>query len=87
MARDPFLYHHVPVTGPALGSIVITPSDSTDLPTHIRAVTLASGGTLSWQDRHGAAHVTAELPAGTYPLLARRILATGTTATGITGWV
>lgn len=87
MALNPFHYHGKSATGPALESFVITPSDSADLPTHIRAITLNAGGKLSWVSVHGATHTTAALPPGTYPLLASRIRATGTTATGLTGWV
>jgi len=32
-------------------------------------------------------YTTGPLPVGTYPMLARRIRATGTTATGLTGWI
>lgn len=87
MALNPFHYHGKSVTGPALESFPITPSNDDDLPTHIRAITLNVGGTLSWVSAHGTTHTTAELPPGTYPLLASRIRATGTTATGLTGWV
>jgi len=76
-----------PVTSPALGSMAITPSDSTDLVARIRAVTLNVGGTLAWVNEEDVTQATGPLPAGTYPLMARRILATGTTATGLTGWV
>lgn len=87
MARNPLSHQSKSVTGPALESFAITPSDSADLSTHIRAITLNQGGTLSWDSYYGTTHTTAALPAGTYPLFARRIRATGTTATGLTGWV
>ena len=50
-------------------------------------VWLNAGGTLSWVSTDNTVQTTAALPPGTYPLLARRIRATGTTATGLTGWV
>ncbi|HRK42105.1 MAG TPA: hypothetical protein PLH11_03590 [Gemmobacter sp.] len=75
------------ITAPALGSLAITPSDSTNLGAPIRAITLNVGGTLAWLNEEGTAQATALLPAGTYPLIATRILATGTTATGLTGWI
>lgn len=84
---DPFKSMARPLTAPALGSLAVTPSDSTDLATPVRAVTLQTGGTLAWINREGVAQATGPLPAGTYPLMARRILATGTTATGLTGWI
>lgn len=72
---------------PALWSFAITPNDDTDLTDYIRAITLNAGGTVAYHDWNGTARATADLPAGTHVLLARRILATGTSATGITGGV
>ena len=72
---------------PALGAFAVTPSDSADLAEAIRAVTINVGGTLSFIGLDGVIYTTAALPAGTYALSAARIRATGTTATGITGWV
>lgn len=63
------------------------PSDDADLPEAIRAVTIGTAGTLAWRGTDGASYVTATLPPGTYALGADRILATGTTAADITGWV
>lgn len=87
MALNPFHFHSKSATGPAYGSVAITPNNSADLATDIRAVTIGGAGTLSWVGIDGVTYATASLPAGTYPLLARRIRATGTTATQITGWV
>ncbi|MDF3606139.1 hypothetical protein PE067_08360 [Paracoccus sp. DMF-8] len=87
MPNDRFAAHLMGVNGPAIGSFVVTPSDSADLPEVVRAVTIGGGGSLAWRGRDGADYVTAALPAGTYPVSAVRILATGTTATLITGWV
>lgn len=84
---DQFQNQARPIDGPALGAFVITPSDTADLPQPIRAVTLYGAGKLAWQDTAGAAQATADLMPGTYPLFARRILETGTTATGLTGWI
>ena len=87
MPSDPFAYVMPGVTAPALASFPVTPSDGADLATPIRAITINAGGTLAWRDRAGVSWSTGPLPAGTYPLFASRILATGTTATGLTGWV
>lgn len=85
---DQFATMSPTITGPATGAIAVTPNDSTDLSASVRAVTINAGGTLSYiSSRDGATYTTATLPAGTYPLFASRIRATGTTATGITGWV
>lgn len=87
MSFNPFFYANRDSKSPASGSFSITPNDNSDLPTYIRAVTLGQPGTLSWNGIDGAAYSTATLPAGTYPMFARRIRATGTTASQITGWV
>lgn len=78
-------YAGVPAV-PAIGSYPITPSDGADLAEVIRAVTIGGAGTIAWRGLDGVDYQTAILPAGTYPLSATRILATGTTATEITGW-
>lgn len=75
-----------PISG-ASGSINITPADGTNLSSDIRAVTINVAGTLSFVGWDGVTYNTGPLPVGTYPILARRIRATGTTATGITGWI
>jgi len=87
MAQDTFQNYAPQFTGPALGASSITPSDVTDLSVPIRAVTINSGGAISFVDRKGNTHVTGNLPVGTYPLVATRINATGTTASQITGWI
>lgn len=75
------------LTAPAVGAFVVAPSDSTDLTTPIRAVTLNQEGALSFLGLDGQVHTTGYLPAGTYAVMATRIRATGTTATDITGWI
>lgn len=87
MALNPFHFYSKSASGPALSSFPITPTDGADLATDIRAITLNAGGTLSWVSTDNTVQTTAALPPGTYPLLARRIRSTGTTATGLTGWV
>jgi hypothetical protein len=79
---------HVPgLTAPAIGCIAVTPSDGSDLASSIRAVTINVSGTVSYVGWDGVTYTTATLPAGTYSMLAKRIRATGTTATAITGWI
>lgn len=82
-----FAANQTGVTGAALGAMAIVASDSTDLPEEIRAVTLGGAGVLKYVGSDGATYTTGELPVGTYAMFARRILATGTTATKITGWI
>lgn len=86
---DPFSTHQIGTNGPAIGAVALTPSDSTDLAVSIRAVTIGTlAGTISFiSSRDGQSYSTGPLPVGTYALTARRILATGTTATGLTGWI
>lgn len=86
-ARSPFRSFSIGSNGPAVESFPITPSNSVDLATGIRAITINTGGTISWVSWEGVACTTGPLPAGTYPLTARRINAAGTTASGLTGWV
>lgn len=88
MARDPFKDISRDICEPARGSFVVTPNDGADLPAAIRWLTIGTAsGTVSWMDRDGVTHNTGPLPLGTYALQAHRILATGTTATGLTGWI
>ncbi len=85
--RDRFSNYYRSITSGAVGAFSVTPSDSADLTESVRAVTIATGGTVSFVGSDGQTYTTDELPAGTYPLFARRIRATGTTAAKITGWV
>ena len=76
------------ITGPALSAFAITPSDSADLSVPVRAVTIgtAAGVVKYTHARTGAVCTTGPLPLGQHSIWARRIWATGTTATGLTGW-
>lgn len=86
MAR-PFRSYTPSFDGPALGAIAVTPDNNTDLESDIRGITINAGGTVSYMGWDGVVYTTATLPVGTYAMCARRIRATGTTATGITGWI
>lgn len=83
----PFRSSSIGSSGPAIQSIVVTPSDTADLPVAIRAVTINAPGTLSWISWTGVSCTTGPLPVGTYTMAAMRIRASGTTAADITGWV
>ena len=88
MAIDPIKDKGVQATAPAQGSFSITPNDGADLALAIRMLTIGTlGGTVAWRGVDGVTQNTGPLPVGTYTLSAHRILATGTTATGLTGWV
>jgi N-acetylglutamate synthase/N-acetylornithine aminotransferase len=72
---------------PAAGAIAVTPHNTNALSSRIRAITINAGGTVAFTGWDGVDYATAALPAGTYPLYATHIKATGTSATGITGWI
>ncbi len=74
------------IGSPAQGSVAITPHDTTNIAYPIRYLTVSVAGTVAWVGMDGTAYATNSLPAGTYPLEALRIKATGTSATGLTGW-
>lgn len=77
-----------PLNAPAQGAFAITPSDTVDLTAAIRLLTIGTaGGTVSFVGRDGVTYTTGPLPLGSYPIEALRIRATGTTATGLTGWL
>lgn len=71
----------------ALASLAITPSDSSDLPGVIRAVTISTAATLSCVGSDGQTNTTADLLVGAYAISAARIRTTGTTVADITSWV
>ena len=72
---------------PAGGAYVVTPSDSVDLPERVRGITIGTAaGAISYVGWDGATYTTGPLPIGTHGLYAKRIRATGTTATGLTAW-
>jgi hypothetical protein len=68
----------------------ITPADGTDLTDAtlgtviIRGLIVNVGGTVAYQDSTGIAR-TVTLPSGCFPVVMKRILSTGTTATGLSG--
>jgi hypothetical protein len=75
----------------------ITPSDSTDLTDTvtsgtgmgrviIRAIIVNVGGNVAYLDPGGVGR-TITLPSGCFPIVAKRIMSTNTTATGISGIV
>lgn len=73
-------------TGTARDFFPVTPNDGLDLPTDVRALMVATAGTLR-VTRIGGGVVNLTVPAGVLPIACERVHATGTTATGITGLV
>ena len=88
---QPFTMQHVmagKANCPALRTFAITPADGSDLADYIRAICIGTtAGVVVYHDWDGVARTTGALTTGLHPLLARRILSTGTTATGLTGYV
>ena len=72
-------------SGPADFGFQITPSDSTDLDIATRAVFAAGAGVIKWHNMGGEEQHTTVVDGERVPIKARRILATGTTATGLEG--
>jgi hypothetical protein len=64
----------------------VTPNDSADLASRVRALMVTSAGSLRLTRIDGTV-VNLTVPAGTLPIVAIRVHATGTSATGITGLV
>lgn len=74
--------------GPANHGFAVTPNDATDLAEITRAVYVGGGGALAVVLNSSAELVLLNVAAGALlPLRARRVKATGTTATGIVGLV
>ena len=88
MPKDPnfFDMSDDPVQG-AEGSFPIAPHASDNLPKLIRAITVDVAGTIAWINWHGEAQTTNNLQPGTYAMRAKAIRVSGTTASGLTGWV
>ena len=74
------------LTGPAIGGFDITPDDGADLAALPRALMVASGGDVAVRFPDGSTLILPGLTPGMiYPLRPSRVLAAGTTATGIKG--
>ena len=84
---DQFLSTQPGIESSAQGALVVTPHNTTALTQRIRALTISVAGTLSLIGWDGVTYTTDSLPSGTYSLFATHIRATGTTATGLTGWL
>ena len=73
-------------SGPADFGYAITPSDTVDLVCVTRSVRAAGGGVIRWLNMFDDTVQQATVEAGErVPMRARRVLATGTTATGLEG--
>lgn len=70
---------------PARNASAITPNDSADLTTRALALYVGVSGDVKLDTWGGETVTFANVPAGILPVRARRVYATGTTASGIIG--
>ncbi len=83
---DEFQNYAAGLTAPARDADAITPSDTTDLPSATRALYVGEAGDLQVQMVSGQTVTLSNVQAGiVYPLRVSRVLAAGTTATGLVG--
>ena len=84
--QDEFEHHQVALTAPVTAAEAITPNDSTDLDHATRALYVGNGGAVAVEMLSGQTIVFVNLQPGVlYPLRLAKVLATGTTATGLVG--
>ena len=72
-------------SGPADFGFEITPSDTTDLDMTTRLIRAETGGVIKWHNLNGETQTTTVDAGERVPIKARRVLATGTTASGLEG--
>lgn len=72
---------------PADDAYMITPSDSENLPVQVRAIRAANGGDLHVITYSGTERTLTLLDGEILTLVVRKVFATGTTATGLLGYV
>lgn len=83
---DRFASHATSLDAPADTAFTITPNDVADLTDTTRAIYVGASGHLALTTASGSDVTFTNLPGGTVlPVRARRIKATGTTATGLVG--
>ena len=81
---DAYADHASSLVSPASSGAGVTPSDSGELPQVSRALYVAQGGDLALELASGAQVTLGGVPSGTVlPVRARRVRASGTTASGV----
>lgn len=83
MPEDTFSTYSASLEGPADNIAAVTPSDSVDLTTIPRALWVGGEGNLKVTAKGGGTETFLSVPVGWFPVRARRVFATGTTATNI----
>lgn len=83
---DPFLNRTPQLNGPATDIFPVTPADGTDLAHVAVALFVETGGTVRFVSRAGSTRTVKLHDGAILPVGVRRVMASGTTATGIHGF-
>ena len=84
---DVFEDHTLSLTSPVTTADIISPSDVLDLNQATRALYVGVSGDVALEMLDGGSLVLANLQGGVlYPFRVKRVLATGTTASGLVGF-
>lgn len=86
-ATDRFSAFSSGLDSPATEILEILPDDAAELPQAVRALNVAGAGTLRVETVAGSIGSVYLAAGGVFPLRVRRVFATGTDATGITGLI
>lgn len=79
---DAFALHQSGLTSPASRAAAVTPNDAADLVAHARSLWVGGLGNLAVVTVGGDTETFPNV-SGLFPVRVKRVLATGTTATGI----
>lgn len=82
---DQFARFPVELDSPGREFAAITPNNTTDIPIRPRALWVGVAGNINCIDQDGVTTLFSNMPVGWHPIGPVRILATGTTASGIVG--
>ena len=80
---DPIYYRNANLESPAWSAAAVTPNDGADLPNIFARITAAVAGNVAVVCSGGGSVTLAIAAGGVLPVFVDRVLATGTTATGI----
>lgn len=80
---DAFQNHKTGLDSPAIQLHAVTPSDTEDLPSASRGLNVATSGTVKVTTVGGTTDAVYIAAGIIFPVRAKRVWATGTTATGI----
>ncbi|TRD19819.1 spike base protein, RCAP_Rcc01079 family [Palleronia caenipelagi] len=84
---DRFKDYSSGLESPATELIEITPDDSAVLPVCVRGLNVAQSGSVRVETVGGSLATIYVVAGGAFPVRVARVLATGTTATGIVGMI